>query len=273
MSKKKYYWLKLKDDFFSDKRIKKLRRVAGGDTHTIIYLKMQLLSLKNDGFLVIDGIEESIHEEIALEIDEDPNNVQLTLMFLIQHGLVEEAQDNKLAMIETMQNIGRESESANRVRNYRERQKALQCNVTEVTCNTEKEKEKEKEKDINKDKQEELLPKENINKEIIEYLNFKANRKYLVNAKEANRLINILLKRGYKKEDFFKVIDVKVDHWLGNGDKDRLLKPKTLFAESNFEEYLTQTPYRLINKDKKPVTAAPKINTINQYDLFNAGEE
>ena len=44
---KKYYWLKLKDDFFRDKKMKKLRNIAGGDTYTIIYLKMQLLSLKN----------------------------------------------------------------------------------------------------------------------------------------------------------------------------------------------------------------------------------
>lgn len=43
---KRYYWLKLMDDFFDSKRIKKLRKMAGGDTYTIIYLKMQLLSLK-----------------------------------------------------------------------------------------------------------------------------------------------------------------------------------------------------------------------------------
>ena len=36
---KKYYWLKLKEDFFRDKKIKKLRKIAGGDTYTIIYLK------------------------------------------------------------------------------------------------------------------------------------------------------------------------------------------------------------------------------------------
>ena len=35
---KRYYWLKLKADRFSDKRIKKLQSIAGGDTHTIIGL-------------------------------------------------------------------------------------------------------------------------------------------------------------------------------------------------------------------------------------------
>ena len=35
-SGKRYYWLKLQDDFFKSKRIKKLRKIAGGDTYTII---------------------------------------------------------------------------------------------------------------------------------------------------------------------------------------------------------------------------------------------
>ena len=41
---KRYYWLKLKDDYLDSPKIKKLRKIAGGDTYTIIYLKMQLLS-------------------------------------------------------------------------------------------------------------------------------------------------------------------------------------------------------------------------------------
>jgi len=59
---KKYFWLKLKDDFFKQKEIKKLRGIAGGDTYTIIYLKLQLLSIKNDGKIYFDGIVlEPIH--------------------------------------------------------------------------------------------------------------------------------------------------------------------------------------------------------------------
>lgn len=160
---KKYFWLKLKDDFFTDKKIKKLRKIAGGDTYTIIYLKMQLLSLKNDGYLIFDELTSEFYEEIALELDEDEDNVKFTLMYLMNVGLVEEVDEKSLAMIETIGNIGKESESAKRVRALRERQKneqlALQCNVTsvtedvtlnvtEVTCNIEKEKEKDIEKEI-----------------------------------------------------------------------------------------------------------------------------
>jgi len=85
---KKFYWLKLKNDFFNQKEIKKLRRIAGGDTYTIIYLKMQLLSLKDDGKIYFDGIEDTFAEELALEIDEDPKNVEVTLLFLEKENLL-----------------------------------------------------------------------------------------------------------------------------------------------------------------------------------------
>lgn len=48
---KRYYWLKLPDGFFRQKAIKKLRKIAGGDTYTIIYLKMLLVAMKQDRLL------------------------------------------------------------------------------------------------------------------------------------------------------------------------------------------------------------------------------
>lgn len=142
---KKYYWLKLKNNFFSQPKIKKLRKIAGGDTYTIIYLKMQLYSLEDDGKLYFDGIEENFVEEMALKIDEDPENVGVTIQFLIAQGLmILRDDDNEYLMTETQESIGSESDSAQRVRAHRER-KALHCNDTVTLCNTEKEKEIEKE--------------------------------------------------------------------------------------------------------------------------------
>lgn len=152
---KKYYWLKLKDDFFRDKRIKKLRRIAGGDTYTVIYLKMQLLSIKNNGVLIYEGIEENFAEELALELDEEVENVKVTLAFLQGNGMIEETDTNHFLMTETIKCIGSESASAERVRKHREKkaQKALQCNaqVTDGNIEIEKDKDIELEKDIDID--------------------------------------------------------------------------------------------------------------------------
>ncbi len=149
---KKYYWLKLKEDFFRDKKIKKLRKIAGGDTYTIIYLKMQLLSLKNDGALIFEGVEDNFAEEIALEIDEDIENVKVTIAFLMGNGLIEELEQDHFVMTETIKCIGSETASAERVRKHRElkkekEQKALQCNTGVTNGNTEIEK-REKSKEL-----------------------------------------------------------------------------------------------------------------------------
>ncbi len=154
---KRYYWLKLKNDFFTQPRIKKLRKIAGGDTYTIIYLKMQLLSLPDEGKLFFDGIEDDFAEEIALTIDEDVDNVKVTLQFLISQGLIEVITDNEFLLTETQSLIGSEGETAERVRKYRANLvnksdiKALQCNADVTNCNTdidiEKDIEKEKKKD------------------------------------------------------------------------------------------------------------------------------
>ena len=142
---KKFYWLKLNEDFFRQPRIKKLRRIAGGDTYTIIYLKMQLLSLENEGKLYFEGIEETFAEELALIIDEDPENVKVTLLFLFDQGLIEECDGNEYLMVETAQSIDGESDSAVRVRKHRlkskqsktnkQMEKALPCNTDVTPCN------------------------------------------------------------------------------------------------------------------------------------------
>lgn len=156
---KKYYWLKLKEDFFRQKEIKKLRRIAGGDTYTIIYLKLQLLSLKKEGVLVYEGTEENFMEQLSLEIDEDVDNIKMTLSFLIANKLLEEVEEDVFALTKVTESIGRESDSASRVRKHRAikkqlpEQKALQCNAPVTNSNTEIEIEIELEKDIEKEKE------------------------------------------------------------------------------------------------------------------------
>ena len=131
---KRYYWLKLQKDFFTQPKIKKLRKIAGGDTYTIIYLKMQLLSLNNGGKLFFEGIEENFPEEIALTIDEDPDNVKVTVQYLLSQGLIEPCSETEFLMTETQSLICSESESAERVRASR-KNKALQCNTNVTECN------------------------------------------------------------------------------------------------------------------------------------------
>lgn len=141
---KRYYWLRLKDDFFSSKRIKKLRNMAGGDTYCIIYLKLQLLAMKTEGVLTWTGLEENFAEELALDLDEKSEDVEVTLLYLLKVGLAETQDNTHFFFPYAVENTGSEGASAQRVREYRERQ-TLQCNadVTPVKQISNGEKEKE----------------------------------------------------------------------------------------------------------------------------------
>ena len=156
---KKFYWLRLKDNFFKSVPMKKLRKIAGGDTYTIIYLKMMLLSLYDEGHLYYEAVEESMADELALLLDEDVDNVKVTMNFLQSARLLEVKDGTDYFLVEVPLLIGGESESAERVRKYREnkrlqakeQQKALHCNDDVTGCNTEKRRE-EKDKEIEKEK-------------------------------------------------------------------------------------------------------------------------
>lgn len=82
-----YYWLKLNDDFFRDSSVKKLRSIAGGDTYTIIYLKLLLLSIPTNGRLCCDS-GGKIAVQIANDIDESVENVKTTLRLLESRRLL-----------------------------------------------------------------------------------------------------------------------------------------------------------------------------------------
>lgn len=79
-----------------------------------------------------------------------------------------------------------------------------------------------------------------VHKQIVDYLNSKANKKYKYNTSSTVKHINARLKSGYTVQDFFKVIDIKVQEWK-NTTMDKYLRPDTLFG-NKFENYVNQVP-------------------------------
>lgn len=145
---KRYYWLKLHDDFFDSKRIKKLRKMAGGDTYTIIYLKMQLLAMKTEGILKWTGLEPNVADELALDLDESPDDVKVTLSYLLACGLAETSDDVNFFFPFAVSNTGSEGASAQRNREYRKRLLASQCDTSVTQARQIRDGEKEIEKEI-----------------------------------------------------------------------------------------------------------------------------
>lgn len=153
---KRYFWLKLHKDFFQRKEIKRLRKIAGGDTYTIIYLKMLLRSIMSDGKLYFDGLEDDFASELALDLDEKEENVQITIQYLLKSGLLEMCSDEEYYLPDTKDSTGCETAAASRMRRCRAKKDKLERNnVTPMLQSgygeIEKELKIEKEKEIELD--------------------------------------------------------------------------------------------------------------------------
>lgn len=149
---KNFYWMKMYRTFFSSPQIKKLRRIAGGDTYTVIYQKMMLLSIANGGVIHYEGIEESLVKELSLVLDEDEDNIKVTLSYMQSQNLIEQINPECFLLPSVPPLIGKEGDSAERVRRFREKKKVemLHCNdaVTERNGDVTQSKSKIIEKEI-----------------------------------------------------------------------------------------------------------------------------
>ncbi len=233
---KVYYWLKLDKDFFKGKEIKKLRKIAGGDTYTIIYLKLQLLSLKDEGKLYFDSIEETFAEELALELDEDADNISFVLIYLKKFGLVQAISDDEILLNAVPYSIGKETDKAELMRKKRNKEKALDGNiVTELlppvtNCYTEKRREDIDKELENKPKKEkitymdltfidEVIDKVKITQEQYDKLCTKHNKDFI--HKEIIGLDNYITNgKGAKYKDHYKTLNT----WLNSKKKEQELK-------------------------------------------------
>ena len=169
-SNKRYYWLKLHEEFFNQQALKYIRRLPEGEKITIIYLKLLLMSLKTDGYIYLEGLYPTIEEEIALALDEELMSVQFSLAALEKAGLLERGDSDDwevyMTKIPEMTGIWSETASTQRSRISRARKAglledknsqgvALQhgCSKMQQKCITEKEIEKETETDTEKERE------------------------------------------------------------------------------------------------------------------------
>ncbi len=160
---KKYYWYKMKKDFFENKIIKYLSVFEDGDSMIILFEKLMLYSLEKDGYIYFDNMLPSIEAELAMMLGANIELVTKVLEILIKFSVVKKIDDNTYYIVFLEDCIGAESDSATRVRKHRDNEKCnaetlhcngdvLHCNGDALHCNTEIEKDIDKEKELYKEK-------------------------------------------------------------------------------------------------------------------------
>nr|DAM08630.1 MAG TPA: DnaD like replication protein [Caudoviricetes sp.] len=160
---KKYYYLRLKDNFFDSDELKILESMKDGYLYSNILLKLYLRSLKNDGKLVVNDRIPYNTEMLASVTGHQVGTIKQALSMFKELGLIEVLENGAIYMLDIQNFIGKGSTEADRQRLYdrriseeRKQKKITQSrNLEEIleksTPEIELEIEKELELEIEKD--------------------------------------------------------------------------------------------------------------------------
>jgi len=142
---KRYYWLKLKIDFFKRHDIKIIESMPNGKDYVLFYLKLLLESVNHNGEL---RFSETIpYDENMLSIITNTNIdvVRSAMKIFTQLNMMEVLDDRTIYLEEAEKMLGCEAWSTGRSRKSRESKKhltnSLQCNADATKCNEEIERE------------------------------------------------------------------------------------------------------------------------------------
>lgn len=154
MSEKKFYWLKLKKDFFKRHDIKIIEDMENGKDYILFYLKLLCESVDHSGSLRFSDTIPYSEKMLSTITGTNIDIVRSAMKVFTSLEIIEILDDQTIYMREVEKMIGGESDSAERVRRHRALKEAqsLQCNGVVTICNTdidiEKDIDKEQEKEV-----------------------------------------------------------------------------------------------------------------------------
>ena len=115
---KKYYYLRLKDNFFDSDELKILESMKDGYLYSNILLKLYLRSLKNDGKLVVNDRIPYNAEMLASVTGHQVGTIKQALSMFKELGLIEILGNGAIYMLDIQNFIGKGSTEADRQRLY-----------------------------------------------------------------------------------------------------------------------------------------------------------
>lgn len=246
MSDKKYYWIKLKEDFFEEDVISWIEEQEKGVYYSNFYLKLCLKAMNSEGRLIRKVGEMLIPYDVKTlskitGVDQD--TVIVAMELLKRTGLIEILENGEIYLTQLKNMIGSESKWAEKKRLQRAKGQS-EDNVPLLSgqCPTEKEKEKDKDKDKDKDKK-------------------KIKHKYgnynhvLLTDNEKEKLLNEL------DEYKFNLVIEKLDEYIeetGKKYKNHYLTIKRWVIEAVEKDLVKNISTKSISQTKKFIPATQK---------------
>ena len=271
MSNKRYYWLKLKEDFFEEDTISWIEDQPNGKEYSLFYLKLCLKSLKTDGILVRNVGEMLIPYDtktLSKITNTDIDTVMVAMELFKSIGLIQIFDNGEIFLTQLKNMVGSETDKAELMRKKRAKDKLIESkhngNGNIVTkelpnCYTEKEKEKEKEKELDlekerKDKKDVLLNAP-TSQEIVDAYNetcvslprvrsLTEKRKRDLKAR-LKKYSQEELKEVFKKAEDSDFLSGRTDKWTG-ATFDWLIKEENIVKvlEGNYDNRMSHGGYK-----------------------------
>ena len=143
---KKYYWLKLKRDFFKRHDIRIIEEMPNGKDYILFYLKLLLESIDHEGTLRFSDAIPYNEQMLSVVTNTNIDIVRSAMKIFIDLNMIDIFDDQTIYMTEVDKLIGSETEWAKKKR----LQRGKKDNVPELSskCPTEIELEKEQEIEI-----------------------------------------------------------------------------------------------------------------------------
>lgn len=206
---KKYFWLKLKRDFFKRHDIQIIEAMPNGKDYILFYLKLLCESVDHEGRLRFSEQIPYNEQMLATITNTNVDTVRMATTVFTELGMMEMLDDGTLFMLETQKMVGSETEWAKKKREYRNKM-ALEDKERTKKDNVRQEIEKEidtdKEKDIEKEHKKTVPTKK-------KYGEF---QKVTLTAEEYTKLIN-----EYGKETAHKAIEFLDSYIAEKGYKSK----------------------------------------------------
>ncbi len=254
---KRYYWFKMKRDFFEDPKIRKLMiRGDVGEHAVILYERLLLHAIRNDGHVALDT--ENPAADLCYMFADRPDRLSPALDLLISVGLASMEKDG-LYLPGVEDYVGSETESARIKRRQRAKKKGGNGQVDNV--HTEKEKEKEKDSDPHTET-------ESSADAAAATMPLKDGKTYFVTKKDAEEYRALYPELDVEKE----LRHMKM--WLTNNPKKRRKAGEMGRFITGWFNRASESKEQRPNageRERKPASAAPvRPNPERSYDLEEA---
>ena len=246
---KRYYWIKLKTDFFDQDKIDFLMGQENGAEYVVIYQMLMLKTAQQNGLLATQTAELMIPYDIKKIVRDtkyfDFDTVTVALELFKKLGLVYEEQNHVLKLANADELVGSETKWAEKKRIYRDNQKTL-LGQPEDNVRQEIDIDKELDKDIDKDIEKDIKKDKKIKKKYGTYKHVlltdeehdKLNTEY-TNADEIIEYLDSYIEeKGYKANSHY----LSIKRWVVDALKEKKQRKECLNGKPYYSKHVKPLP-------------------------------